>query len=1056
MGPSAGGRKGAGGQEAGRRDTCGGLFPAAVLEDICGGAELTAAQERAAGEWLGLLARGALAEERRNYPRFARIVLEDLLGYPASGLDHERDGIDFEFRGPDGNTLVCFEAKGTSTEDLFAAQRRSRLEYSTPIRQTWDHMGKAGARYGICTNYRQLVLIMREHGYRRCHVFDFEEARQNPKRLRELVCVFSRERLEAGFAEKIRSRADEAEKKLTGEFYAIYGQTRLMLVREFEASGAKRADAVACAQTFLNRLVFVFFAQDAGLVQGGRDLFERGVTDILRGNLTTNTTRVWKYITEELFAGFGSGSDDPVIFGFNGGLFSEPIPASVSVRDRRGRAFFGLGTRTMRGSWEFKREVEEAVGRHADTSPVIKNLLAMSSYDFQSQIRVNILGRIFENSIGDLEGLLGTRPAKRKREGVFYTPEYVTRYICRSTIIPYLSASGAARTPHDLVAEHAGDLAGLEGRLQSIKILDPACGSGAFLIEAVNTLLEIHDEVGARRAAAGGAGAGTLKPSLSDALVRRIIRDNVYGIDINGQSVEITRLSMFLLTASLHERLPDLAGNIKSGNSLMTRTNGEFSTFAWEKEFPGVFPNSGIAGSESAGSRPDAGFDIVIGNPPYVKHQNIPYKSDIQLPRHSGLALPAGFRIDGTTDLSGYFFYHAFRYLKEGGMLGYISSETWMNSRYGRPLQRTLLENASIKEITRASFNFFDDADARAAIVILSRGRAGANSRAHLNYARAKSDLTSGSFAFSRAVRQGGLEPGNWAARFKPALPPIPALSRTLGEAGHVTYGKITGSRKFFVLSKKTVDEYGIDKKYLCPTVSKTTPAGRLDAKKATEWILDVNISKRDLRGRADGRGVLQYVKDGEKAMPAAARGKNPRPRPLPEGAAMKGRKFWYSLELSDPPPIILRRILNDNLDVWENDGSFFTTNTLANFTPDDAGHARAFLAYFASSLYQYHLETVGTEMGGGALSLEVFNYRESPVPDFDSMPSTAVKQMGDAWAEYGGDPAANRPQIDSAVFSALRIKDIMKKTIVGNLEDAIRLRKSAGTTIIVEQRKVF
>ena len=835
----------------------------------------------------------------------------------------------------------------------------------------------------------------------------------------------------------------ESERELTIEFYGIYGSTRLMLVREFEASGASRPDAVEFAQTFLNRLIFVLFAQDAGLVRS-RTMLEDGIVDILRGNLTTNTTRVWNYITGELFAGFKEGSDDPAIFGFNWGLFSEPIPDSVSVRDRRGAKFFGeVGARTRRGSWEFKSSVEAAVRRHADTSPIIKNLLAMSSYDFQSQIRVNMLGHIFENSIGDLEELLGARASRRKKEGVFYTPEYVTRYICRNTIIPHLSRSGTANTPDGLVDEYAGDLPALEGRLRSIRILDPACGSGAFLIEAANTLLEVHEEVQAHKSPAGGPGRPTLEPGLADALVRSVIRDNIYGIDISRQSVEITKLSMFLLTASLYEKLPDLADNIRVGNSLVSRTNGEHATFAWEREFPEVFPKKGMVRDESDGGRPDFGFDIVIGNPPYVKHQDIPYKADIQLPRHSGLALPAGFKIDGTTDLSGYFFYHAFRYLREGGMLGYISSETWMNSRYGKPLQRILLENSSIREITRASFNFFDDAETRAAIVVLARGKRAGDNTVRLNYARAKSELAGGCFGLSRSMRQGSIEPGNWAAHFKPALPRVRALTRTLGETGRITYGRITGSKEFFVLSKKDVEEYGIDKRYLCPTVSKSTPAGRLRAGRATEWLLNVNVSKRDLRGRADGRGALQYILDGEKRTTRPTRGKNREERPLPEGTAMKGRKFWYSLGLSDPPPIILRRIVNDALDVWENDGRFFTTNTLANFTPDNPSHTRAFLAYFASSLYQHHLEAVGTEMGGGALSLEVFNYGESPVPDFDAMPRAAVKRMGDAWDRYGGDPASNRPQIDGEVFAALGVGKRAAGSIAKNLGEMVRMRKA-------------
>ncbi len=110
--------------------------------------------------------------------------------------------------------------------------------------------------------------------------------------------------------------------------------------------------------------------------------------------------------------------------------------------------------------WDFEKDlesVEELIGPHgAKINPIYKNLLVISSFDFSSELDVNILGHVFENSIGDIEELKADDRGRRKKDGVFYTPEYITDYICRNTIIPYLSLSGEANTVEELVKEYWG------------------------------------------------------------------------------------------------------------------------------------------------------------------------------------------------------------------------------------------------------------------------------------------------------------------------------------------------------------------------------------------------------------------------------------------------------------------------------------------------------------------------------------------------------------------------------------------------------------------------
>ena len=136
-------------------------------------------------------------------------------------------------------------------------------------------------------------------------------------------------------------------------------------------------------------------------------------------------------------------------------------------------------------------------------SKIIENILLLASFDFKSEVNVNILGHIFEQSIQDIENLKEEKISKRKQEGIFYTPEYVTDYICRNTIIPYLSKSGT-NDINELIDEYSRDIQELEKRFKSIKILDPACGSGAFLIKSTEILFEIFEKMQKLKQSYGG------------------------------------------------------------------------------------------------------------------------------------------------------------------------------------------------------------------------------------------------------------------------------------------------------------------------------------------------------------------------------------------------------------------------------------------------------------------------------------------------------------------------------------------------------------------------
>ncbi len=875
-------------------------------------------------------------------------------------------------------------------------------------------MGSTNAEYGICTNYRDFVLITKKFALTKYHIFDFQSIRHNSEALREFLGIFSIQSLAAGFPYVAQSRSADADRGLTDEFYKLYSRTRLMLIHEFKDKGLVNNDAVSTAQTFLNRLMFVFFAEDANLVKDG--MFDDDVVGILKGNVKTNTRRVWNYIVEELFTAFETGQADPYITAFNGGLFDKSLQKLAFFPDKRKKEFFDeLGPDPSRhgaDSWEYKPRIAEAVRSVNNLNPVIGNLLKISSYDFQSQIRVDILGHIFENSVTDLDILLDGSAVTRKREGIFYTPEYVTEYICSRTIIRYLSPSGNALDPAGLVKEYNGDLDGLHDRMNRIRILDPACGSGAFLIRAARTLIKIHEEI-VRHKYNGDEKDNGLDQSIDAGRISEIVRNCIYGIDINPQSVDIARLSLFLLTAADGEKLPDLSNNIVVGNSVVVDTDQ--GGLDWERTFPTVF----------AGENP--GFSVIIGNPPFVRQELLtgPTKRAMAtLPDMMPLTLPGDFAIPKTADLSTYFYYHSLGRLCKGGLLGFISSDNWLRAKYGEPLRQMLLSNSQIEELVSPRFKVFSDALITTVIVLLMRTSPDENR--DILFANVGSDLDFAAPSLDIAARVSGtnLVGKDWSLYFDgPTTAPPPFPTTRLDATGHLKRGIGTGCNDFFVMTRDAARDHKIHSDYLRPVVT-GGELPRLEVRHAVRYILVVQDSKGVLAKTTHGRLVKKYIERGEgMTVLPKKRGRSTRVL-LPKLPTIANRNPWYSLPAPPPPPIFISRINDRTIRVYENGaggqgrGSYLALDTYLHFTPDVKTHTNGFLAYFTSSLFALDMEKNAAPLGGGALRIDNHVLAKTRVPDFDKLPQKAMQKMEGAWSEYCD--TLDRKRLDRAVFAAL------------------------------------
>jgi len=660
------------------------LFDTIKVKKLRSEVIITDKQRNATKEWLRLLSNNELEKEEENYTKFQQIVLQDILGFSLYEIVPQRDNLDFSIIDAKSQRSLGIEAKGNSVKDLFQRQHRPKKEQEIPVLQLYTYMGGEHVYdYGICTNYEKFILLIHNKGHSKHHLIDFLKIREqndslNEEKLKEFVGLFSKQRIfDEEILENLLKESELAEQEFTKEFYKLYHETRLMLIKEFSNQhDITKDEAIHWSQIFINRLIFIFFAEDNNLIP--ERIFTKRIIDILKSpSIDENTKSVFDNIMA-LFNTMNDGSRVLGINAFNGGLFENKFPPKIFFMDLKDQKFFEKvkqNPKIPKKSTLVDIEISLAARYNELLNPIIKNLLLMDSFDFTSEVNVNILGHIFEQSISDLEELRGNEISKRKREGVYYTPEYITDYICRNTIIPYLSKNNSTGS-YELVQEYIDNIDELEKKFKEIKILDPACGSGAFLIKAVDILLEIFKEIQLVKESRGKYSSGdqySLTKWNEESEIQKIIENNIFGIDINEESVEITKLSLFLKLVGENKKLIDLSKNIKVGNSLIDNKTVDERAFSWEDEFPEILGKL----------IEKKGFDIVIGNPPYVDSENMTKYNK----KERDFLSKTYKSTKGNWDLYIPFIEKAFNLINENGKVSMITPNKWLSISYGSAIR---------------------------------------------------------------------------------------------------------------------------------------------------------------------------------------------------------------------------------------------------------------------------------------------------------------------------------------------------------------------------------
>ncbi|HSV16122.1 MAG TPA: DNA methyltransferase [Tepidisphaeraceae bacterium] len=543
--------------------------------------------------WADAIEQGQLKQKETSLDaEFLQVIFGEALGYKSisdSPADYHREknptvpgigtadgALGYFTAGKDNPPAVVIELKGADT-DL----DHDKFNGRTPVQQLWDYLNYLpDTQWGIVSNYATIRLYHKARtarAYEEFTVADFKD----PVRLKQFYFIFERHGLIGtkvkegrGRATNLLNRTQTQQREIGDKLYAYYAEQRELLIAELmQHKQFTQDEAIHAAQRLLDRIIFMAFCEDRGLLP--EKLIETTWKHV--APLARATNPRWRNFLDAFVAIDKGHPSLDLPTGYNGGLFREdPLVDTLQLDDRWADVFKNIG------NYDFREEGE---------------------------INVDVLGHIFERSITELEkarvvGLFGAqaaaalaampKSAERKRFGIYYTPPQFTQLIVEETL-------------GKLITERVESIPDVRRRvdaLRQLKVVDPACGSGAFLIAAYERLEDAYEDV-AREMRIAGHLQDAL--NLSNAYADYILHDNLYGVDLSGEAVEITQLALWIRSARKGRALTDLSKNIRRGNSLVRDPNVHPQAFDWRTEFADVF------------KRDVEGFDCVIGNPPWER-----------------------------------------------------------------------------------------------------------------------------------------------------------------------------------------------------------------------------------------------------------------------------------------------------------------------------------------------------------------------------------------------------------------------------------------------------
>jgi len=597
--------------------------------------------------------------EGMTAPQYREVIPEDSLD-----VEGQQKAPDYTFRV---GTLPRFYAEAKKCGVNIGAD-------PGPAYQLRRYGWSAKVPLSLLTNFDELGVydctVRPREGDRASHACILHVAfREYPDRWREIWDVFSREAVWSGaFDAYAASKRKRGTSEVDAEFLREIEGWRDTLARNIALRNRKLSsdDLNRAVQFTIDRIVFLRMAEDRGL-----EPYEQ----LLR---LCERADIYRRLMSELCR----KADDK----YNSGLFHFQKEAGIS--DEPDRVTPGL-------------TVDDKV-----LKPILQGLYFQHGCPYHfAVLPVEILGTVYERFLGKVirltfghQAKVEEKPEVRKAGGVYYTPAFVVDYVVRETVGRWIKNKSPMQ------------LAGLRNGRKPFRILDMACGSGSFLLGAYQYLRNHclgwymeHNPKKYKKAIYRNSRANQWRLTIQEK--KRILTTHIFGVDIDPQAVEVTKLSLLLKVLegetdqSLHmgllpftdRALPNLAGNIKCGNSLigsdyftsvLCRDPDDLkrvNAFDWDREFPDAVASGG--------------FDCIVGNPPYLFITEVP-KADREY--YQGTYKSVRYRFD----LYGAFIERAMSLLTNSrGLLGFIIPHTLLSNDSFQTLRSHLAQNAWIYQV---------------------------------------------------------------------------------------------------------------------------------------------------------------------------------------------------------------------------------------------------------------------------------------------------------------------------------------------------------------------
>lgn len=565
----------------------------------------------------------------------------------------------------------CFKLNGKKKFFVEAKKPSVNIKHNKKTahqikRYTWN----AGLPIGILTDFEELAIYEpkvtpKEHHDASIDRMEYYEYTDYVDKWDEIYNLFSKDAVINGSLDKIENSPTKKE-TVTSEFLKTISEWRLELAKNIANRNKDLSlspeELNFAVQLIIDRIIFLRIAEDRGIERYGQ----------LKKIIELANDKKDEYPVYEAFIELCKKADEK----YNSGLFHFKEEKDISL------SADNLTPKLKIDDGKLKKIIR---GLYYPDSP----------YEF-SMISTEILGNIYEQFLGKVIRLTPTgmakveyKPEVKKAGGVYYTPQYIVDYIVENTVGELLKS----KTPN---------------KVSELRIIDPACGSGSFLLGAYQKLLDWHLDYYSKldkkpKDVIYKVGENEYKLTIQEK--KRILLNNIYGVDIDAQAVEVTKLSLLLKVLEdenkdelesqqklIQERaLPYLGDNIRCGNSLIgtnimdsmdlsSEDLHNINPFDWEDEFPYVFKQGG--------------FDTVIGNPPYVFGGNPGIdkleKNYFKDQYESGT---------GKINLFTLFMEKGVKLLSESGLLSFIIPNTLLRVTSYKKIRKYLVENITIKEI---------------------------------------------------------------------------------------------------------------------------------------------------------------------------------------------------------------------------------------------------------------------------------------------------------------------------------------------------------------------